>query len=67
MNEIFLGFIFDGKKSETLIKENKFGLQIAANQYQYGFIKGFEKRLQIISVSTCSTYQKIVKGRYYEA
>ena len=68
MNEIFLGFIFDGKKSETLIKENKFGLQIAANQYQYGFIKGFEKRLQIISVLPAGTYPKnSKKARYYES
>ena len=67
MNDIFLGFIFDDKKSETLLKENKFGLQTAANQYQNGFLKGLQKKLQIISVLPTGTYPNTSnKLRYFE-
>lgn len=67
MKEIFLGFIFDEKKAKTLLKENKFGLQVAANQYQNGFLKGLSKKIQIISVLPTGTYPKTSnKLRYFE-
>lgn len=68
MNEIFLGFVFDEKKGEELLKENKFGVQIAANQYQRGFLKGLPQKVQIISVLPVGTYPKTNKKiRYYES
>ena len=65
MKEIFLGFVFDEKKAETLLQENTFGLQIATNQYQIGFLKGLKKKIQIISVLPTGTYPNKSKKLIY--
>lgn len=58
MREIFLGFVFDSKKAEKMLKDSRTGLQMAVNQYQIGFIGGLDHKIDAISVLPVGTFPR---------
>lgn len=58
MKEIFLGFFFDKKKEEELRGICKNGISMAVNQYQEGFLKGLNRKIDIISATAIKAFSR---------
>ena len=58
MKEIFLGFFFDKKKEEELRGACKTGISMAVNQYQEGFLKGLNRKIDIVSATAIKAFSK---------
>lgn len=67
MINIFLGFLFDEDKEESLISNSSIGVQNAANQYQKGFLMGLTNKAIIYSALCVGSYPKNNKQLYYAA
>lgn len=64
--EIFVGFVFDEEKEKELHTINKCGVQIAANQYQKGFMSGLQKDIDVVSALSVGTFPKGNKRLFFK-
>ena len=56
MKKIFIGFAFGDTRGRELLNCSKSGLQMAANQYQLGFLTGLNEVDNIISATSIGAF-----------
>ena len=68
MKDIFWGFVFDSDKETELLSVSKIGVQIAANQYQIGFLKGLAREdMNIVSALSVGAFPRLNRRLFYKS
>ena len=66
MVDVFVGFVFDEDKEKELLHFSKRGVQVAANQYQNGFLSGLQEQVQIVSCLSTGTFPEGNKKLFFK-
>ena len=67
MKDMFCGFVFDSGKEAELLTASKTGLQVAANQYQIGFLRGLANDdINIISALPVGVFPRLNRRLFYK-
>ena len=68
MKDVFCGFVFDSDKEAELLAVSKIGLQVAANQYQIGFLRGLAKEdIKILSALSTGAFPRLNRRLLYKS
>ena len=68
MKDVFCGFVFDSDKESELLAVSKIGLQVAANQYQIGFLRGLaNENINIISALSTGAFPRLNRRLLYKS
>lgn len=66
MTDVFVGFIFDGKKEKELLGLSRCGISMASNQYQLGFLSGLPEPVQILSTLSVGAFPRLNRRLFYK-
>ena len=67
MKDVFCGFVFDSDREAELLAVSKIGLQVAANQYQIGFLRGLaNENINIISALSVGAFPRLNRRLIYK-